>query len=321
MKKNEPFLATWHAYVGYKLDLFEAFAHPKEVEAFIAESGLEQRLLWNWVDVGEVVGHLKRVEGNKLQASSAMLRDFRRSSPYQIGELLAEMMDLHIPALLHYPAALQGEPKLHYKSDSHGSTVAATSALIEKRAIPFVKKLANRWGVTSALDVGCGQGGYTRALASRQMVGKGRYVGMDLNEMVVNMAQALANSEGLAQANFICRAFEAYEVGMPYDLVMLNNILHYYDPTTRGALLERAAQHLSMNGRLIIVTPLYLAPSGKRFAVAFNAFMQAHENLHALPREDELVALAAQAGLQLTAIKPIIREGSWYCLAFEKTDA
>ena len=317
MKRNERMLDTWHAYVGYRMDLFERLKQPVEMETFIGASGLEAGVLRNWVDAGLVIGHLVRVSESQIQASPAMVRDFTRSSPVHIGELLTEMLEMHIPSLLRYPALLRGEPKPDYHGDAYGHTVASTSALIEQRAVRLVQKWARRWGVRNSLDVGCGQGGYTLALAE-QADTSGKFIGLDIHQGVIARANLVAQWRGLPHAEFRCTAFEDFVADAPLDLVMLNNLLHYYSAEGREQLIAKAAQQLRAGGHLLLVSPLYLAPAGQRFSVAFHSFLDAHANLHGLPRKADIVAIAAQHGLTLSHCKPIIREGSWYCLAFEK---
>jgi SAM-dependent methyltransferase len=274
-------------------------------------------VLRNWVDAGLVIGHLVRVSDAEIQASPAMVRDFTRSSPTHIGELLTEMLEMHIPSLLRYPSLLRGEPKPTYAGDAYGHTVASTSALIEQRAVRLVRKWARRWGVKRSLDVGCGQGGYTLALAEQVGAG-GEFVGLDIHQGVIARANLLAQTRGLPQAEFRCESFEDYVPEANLDLVMLNNLLHYYSAEGREQLIAKAAASLQAGGHLLLVSPLYLAPSGRRFSVAFHSFLDAHENLHGLPRKADIVAIADRHGLALVQCKPIIREGSWYCLAFEK---
>jgi SAM-dependent methyltransferase len=318
MKRNEPFLSTWHAYIGYKLDLFTVLQTPHTLDALLAKTGYATELLTSWVDTGVVLGHLKQDGNGEIRSTRRMQKYFSKDSPTCIGELLKEMLEMHIPALLHYPAILQGEPKPTYGGEHYGQTVAATSALIEQRAFPYVHKMARRLGVRRFLDIGCGSGGYLLEFANRVGSEQGRFVGIDLNGDCIKLADSVAKASELQNVSFHCQSFEQYQSEEKFDMTMMNNILHYYAPHTREALIHKAASHLTDSGSLVIITPLYLERFGRRFATAFNAFMQAHSNLYALPRKQELIGIAERNGFHLHTLKPIIREGSWYCLVFTK---
>jgi len=318
MKKNEPFLSTWQAYVGYKLNLFTILKTPLTLDALITKTGYPTELLSSWVDTGIVLGHLKKDANEEIRSTRRMQLYFSKDSSSCIGELLKEMLEMHIPALLQYPDLMKGDPKPTYVGDRFGQTVAATSALIEQRAFPFVHKVARDLAVRRFLDIGCGSGGYLLEFAERVGSKQGRFVGIDLNQDCIQLADSVAKASELQNISFHCQPFEHYQSSEKFEMTMMNNLLHYYAPHTREALIRKAASHLTDTGSLVIITPLYLERFGRRFATAFNSFMQAHSNLYALPRKQELIAIAERNGFQLSQLKPIIREGSWYCLVFTK---
>lgn len=99
------------------------------------------------------------------------------------------------------------------------------------------------------LDVGCGYGGYGRALA--QAWG-GTVLGLDRQTSVAAAARR-AQDAGLAdRASYRAADLFADQWGGPYDVVLLSNVLHGYPPGPARELLGRAAGALADDGVLLI---------------------------------------------------------------------
>lgn len=317
LKRNESFLPTWHAYVGYRLDLFEKFSAGTSIETLVDKYGYEENLLRSWADTGIVLGHLKQ-SGNRFIPSKKMLKFFTRKNDGAVGELLKELFEMHMPALMSYPDMMQTKQKANFDSESFGPTVAATSALIEKRAFGYVLDEVRSKKAKWVLDIGCGTGGYLLKLAQKGR--RGTYVGVDISKKCVETARQKALQQGLQEKVKFYYA-DINKCNMPdglFDVIMMNNLLHYYSPEAREGLFKRVAELVHKNGTVILVTPLYLEKGGQRFSAAFNSFMEAHENLYPLPRKAELLHHAEMAGLKLKTVKTVVREGSWYCISFSK---
>ncbi|WP_245948020.1 class I SAM-dependent methyltransferase [Paenibacillus sambharensis] len=316
MKQNATFLPAWHAYVGYTAELFECFAEGNTVEEAATQCNLDKGLLQNWVDVGLAVGHL-RERDNRIHATPAMLSYVSPSSPDSVGPLLQELMELHIPTLLQYPSLLKGEEKPVFENDRFGPTVAATSALLEKLAFPKLVHWIKAHDVHSVLDIGCGHGGYLRRLS--EVRGDMRLIGIEQNEEVVRQAQEESNSSG-CKLELVHDDFNRWGgPEEPVDLIMMNNILHYFEPDKRCQLLRKAKQMISLGGTITLISPVNKTGSGQAFASAFNSFMSAHENLYPFPTKEELEQMAGGEGLRMSLCQPVIREGSWYFIGLEQT--
>ncbi|MBM7648250.1 SAM-dependent methyltransferase [Bacillus ectoiniformans] len=318
MKKNESFLPTWHAYVGYTLDLFDKFRNGADPEDVIRENGYDENLFYSWCDAGLVLGHLKG-DGENVKSSSRMLKYFTKESEQCIGELLKEMIEMHMPALMNYPEMIETKQKNRFCGEEYGQTVAATSSLIEKKAFSYVYEDTAAQKPKWVLDVGCGTGGYLMKLARK--MNKGMYVGVDISKEVVETARKKAKTRNLDhKVKFYYADIESWDVphGM-FDVIMMNNLLHYYSPDAREELFSKVSQYLSPNGTMIVITPLYLERGGQPFSAAFNCFMTAHDNLYPLPRREELVHDSEKAGLTLHSMKTIVKEGSWYYMSFKKS--
>jgi ubiquinone/menaquinone biosynthesis C-methylase UbiE len=317
LKRNEPFLPTWQAYVGYRLDLFEKLSGGATVELLADQYGYNEDLLRSWADTGVVLGHLKK-DGDKLIPSKKMLKFFSQKSDSTVGELLKELFEMHMPALMNYPEMIESNQKGKFKGDDFGKTVAATSALIEKRAFGHVTAEIDIQKPNWVLDIGCGTGGYLMKLAKK--MNHGTFVGVDISKDCIDEAREIAMKQNVEEkVKFYYADINIWDVpNHLFDVVMMNNLLHYYSTDGRESLFSRVAELVSKKGTVIVITPLYLEKGGQRFSAAFNSFMEAHENLYPLPRKEELVRDAAAAGFKLKSVKTIVREGSWYCMSFSK---
>ena len=101
----------------------------------------------------------------------------------------------------------------------------------------------------TVIDLGCGYGYFTAAMARR--VGSGRVIGFDLDPDMLEQAQAAC--EGLANCDWLLGdAMELRRlVGTPVDYVLIANTFHGVPDKT--ALAREIAAVLKSNGRFAIV--------------------------------------------------------------------
>jgi SAM-dependent methyltransferase len=131
--------------------------------------------------------------------------------------------------------------------------------LTQEYLLPLLKE----WGCwregVRVLDVGCGDGGASVALAEAGA----RVAGFDLDAGRAEAAQERARSRGvelrLAAAD-ITRAETLEEFAGPFDLVLFRDVLEHI-PEARVAL-EQARERLTTEGRIVIVFPPYYSPYG-----------------------------------------------------------
>lgn len=315
MKRNQSFLYTWHAYVGYTLDLFNEFQSGEEIARVAARKNLNELLLERWIEVGLAIGHLKRKRDGKVVASRMLKQYISKESPHSVGILLKEMLELHIPVLLSYPDLMKGKKSKLFAEDEFAYTVAETSTLIEKIAFPRIYQVLKRKSITSVLDLGCGHAGYLQKIASKRPGLK--LTGVEKNKEVYE--EALKRCSGFDGCIELFQGdLKEFEPKEAVELIMMNNLLYYFPPVERIKIMEKASTLLSEAGTLVIITPLSDYKNGHAFASAFNSFMSAHENLYPLPSFNEIEAAAHQSGFRIVETKPVIREGAWYMLCLEK---
>ncbi|WP_198155078.1 class I SAM-dependent methyltransferase [Salisediminibacterium beveridgei] len=243
-----------------------------------------------------------------------MVRFATVDSDESAGILLREMMELHIPTLLEYPDLIQRKDKRVYQDQAFGEVVAETSALLEKAALPAVMKLVTKSKPGSALDLGCGYGGYL-AKIHHQFKGM-KLTGVEKNRDVFNYArQRLPDDIQLLNQDLTAFLNNQND---SVDLVMVHNLLYYFPKDKRGALLKNISELTTPGGKISIITPIHHSQYGGMFTSAFNAFMTAHANLYPLPTIDELKELATISGLTMLSAEPIIKEGGWFIIIFTK---
>jgi SAM-dependent methyltransferase len=314
MKKNVPFLYSWHAYVGYEMDLFDSFTKPASIQEVALAKNIEMDLLEQWVEVGITIKHMKRVENEKVTTRNRWKLPTSKRDPHSSGILLKEMMELHIPALLSYPQLLRNRTKQHFNSDVHGSTVAKTSILLERFAFPKVQKAIKKYNVNSILDLGCGEGGYVKRIGDRYP--DKRMVGIEIHEAVAKAAEeSLSDYENI---EILCKDLHQYEPGQLFDMIMANNLFHYIDPSERLQFFEKASTWLEKEGLFFVLTPMQKSKHGKQFSSAFNSFFMTFQNLYPIPSQNEMETLAGKTNFKVESVEPIVKEGGWYVMIFRK---
>ncbi|KIL47138.1 class I SAM-dependent methyltransferase [Jeotgalibacillus campisalis] len=315
MKTNVPFLYSWHAYVGYDLNLFEAFKRPVKVEDVSDAYDLEPELLEQWVEVGVALKHLKKDEKGRVSVKKSWKLPRSKNNSPSSGDLLKEMMELHIPSLLSYPELMREKKRNHFDSELHSPTVAKTSTLLELLAFHLIDRNVKKHEVQSILDIGCGEAGYLIRLAKKYP---------DLNLKGVEISEEVADSAKKASAPYenieiIHSDIEEYKPEEPIDYVMVNNLLHYIDPNDRQGFFERLHEIMNEKGIATIISPLQKAKHGQQFSSAFNSFFLTFDNLYPIPSEDELRTITEKAGFKMDKPSAIIREGGWFIVKIQKS--
>ncbi|WP_147804860.1 class I SAM-dependent methyltransferase [Alkalicoccus halolimnae] len=314
MKTNENFLETWHAHVGYDMDLFDSFEKGASVKEVSSSRNLSEELLERWVDVGLQVGHLTKKKKEKVKAKKKMVRYASKASRESVGILLSEMMELHIPTLLKYPDLIRSDERLTYLSDKFAEIVAETSTFLEKAAVSPILKWVKQENPASIIDFGCGYCGYLSAVHNKYP--ETELIGVELSREVVEKAKARVSQDIDVRQGDIEDFLESFEGKT--DMIMAHNLLYYFKPEERVTLFRKFAGALTKKGSVTIICPLVYAKHGGAFTTAFNTFMSAHDNLYPLPSPETIKKDAGNSGFHVAGMKPLIREGGWYLITLKK---
>lgn len=127
------------------------------------------------------------------------------------------------------------------------------ASLEDRGDLPFWESMARRWGAKRILELGCGTGRVTAVLARQASVIAG-----DLLIEMVHRARRKAPG-----ANLCVLDLKDFRFAARFDLVILADdpMAHLTSPAERENVLERIAQHLTPDGR-VVFEGLY-RPSGK----------------------------------------------------------
>jgi 2-polyprenyl-3-methyl-5-hydroxy-6-metoxy-1,4-benzoquinol methylase len=119
--------------------------------------------------------------------------------------------------------------------------------------------LAGRQGPVSVLDIAAGHGLFGIEVARQNP--EARVVAVDW-AAVLEVAQANARAAGVSD-RYLTRAGSAFEVdyGGPYDIALLTNFLHHFDPPTCVELLKKVRASLKPGG---CVATLEFVPNADR---------------------------------------------------------
>ena len=169
-------------------------------------------------------------------------------------------------------------------------------------AVPAFAEVDARGGL--AVDLGCGNGWYLRALARR--CGKMRGLGIDGFQENITQAQTLAKKEGLCERlRFIHGDIHALTLDEPADLIAMNRALHHVWEKDTKSLFAWLRANLKPGGYVAIWEPAWPAErtalrEPTRKALAFQNLSEHVQGNHFL-RPDEIQAAFAQVGMHSQA--------------------
>lgn len=251
-----------------ELDLFTAVGEGmRDARALAARCGASERGARILSDYLVVVGMLTKDEsGYGLTRDSAVFLD-RRSPAFMGGALEF----LHAPTLLAGFEDLAGVVRKGGTLMPSGGTVAAENPLWVKfaramapMAAPAAGEMAHvvcgeRRGPLKVLDVAAGHGLYGIAFARQNP--EAEVVALDW-PAVLEVAAENARSAGVAERHSGIEgdAFDA-DYGDGYDVVLLTNFLHHFDPAACVRLLGKVRAALAEGG--VAVTLEFVPDEGR----------------------------------------------------------
>lgn len=286
-----------------ELEIFTAVAEGKRDAKSIAERcGASERGVRILCDYLVVAGLLTKESGSYgLTMDSAVFLD-RRSPAYMGGSLEF----LLAPTLTSNFEDLAGVVRRGGTLSDGGGTVAAENPLWVKFAramVPMAAPVADALpplagtgsGQQKVLDIAAGHGLYGLAFARHNP--EARVVALDW-PAVLEVAKENAQAAGVAErfSTIEGDAFTA-EYGEGYDLILLTNFLHHFDPPTCEELLRKVRAALAPEG---VALTLEFVPNEDRVtppvSAAFSLMMLAGTNGGDAYTYPELERMFANAG-------------------------
>ncbi len=166
-------------------------------------------------------------------------------------------------------------------------------------AVPFFTEVNQRGGL--AVDLGCGNGWYLRALARR--CGGLHGLGIDGFDENISQATRLAAREGLSdRLRFVAGDAHHFTLDRPADLIAMNRALHHVWEAGGQTFIARLRENLRPGGAAVIWEPDWPADRATLRQPAFQgiAFQNLTEHVQGnhLLRADEIAEAFATQGLK-----------------------
>ena len=242
-----------------ELSLFSAIAggntSAKEIAQTCGASERGTRILCDYL---VIIGFLTKKDGNYgLTPDSAMFLD--KNSPAYMGTVIDFMLS---PKLTDEFKNLAGVVRKGGSLSEQG-TIAPDNPIWVKFARAMAPMMAlpsellaqlvdpNASGRLKILDIAAGHGLYGLAFAKRNP--QVEVTAVDWSN-VLEVAKETARSVGVAD-RYQTKPGSAFDVeyGTGYDIVLLTNFLHHFDPSTCEALLRKVRAGLAEGGRAVIL--------------------------------------------------------------------
>ncbi|MGQ0666838.1 MAG: methyltransferase [Nitrospiraceae bacterium] len=239
---------------GVKLDVFSALdGKPKSAREVAGRIGAHEPTLTLLLNA-LVAMRLLAKQGELYRNSSAAERHLVRHSSEYVGHLLL-LHDAEWNNWGKLEAAIRtGRRSVDrhvFETDPElGGHVLAVLHRIGRQSGPDFARRLQLSGPVRMLDLGGGAG--TNAIAFCQVYPELTATVFDL-PATLNMTEKTVKDAGL-ESRILFRAgdFNKDELGGPYDLVLMSDILHYQTFDTNETLVRKVFDHLAPGGRLII---------------------------------------------------------------------
>jgi SAM-dependent methyltransferase len=223
-------------------------------------------------------------------------------------------------------AMLRGGDRPNFTGSAHALRAAQVARLIEPQALEALGRIPGARAAKRVLDIGCGYGTYLTGLLLRYRDAHG--LGIEQDPDVAAIANRNIQSTDLVRrAEIRVGDFMSVQIDAgSFDLVLLNNNLYYFPPSTREALFERVRSRLAKGGVFAIQIPFvsdHLAArvSGLTATTAvFDLFLRAHENLYGIPDLAEVHASLTAVGFQTVGEAAFLPGGAARYVWGKKTD-
>ena len=152
-------------------------------------------------------------------------------------------------------------------NDASGKAWVDLQPVLDEVLAPFARLLVDAGFPGeggSVLDIGCGAGATTLAMA-RRVGSAGRCVGLDISEPLVALARTRAQADGLENAEFVAADAQTYAFETAcFDAVISRfGVMFFDDPATAFANIRKAVKP---GGRLVFVA--WRSPAENGFMTA-----------------------------------------------------
>ena len=240
-----------------ELDLFRAIGEgPGDVATLARRSSASERGTRILCDFLTVIGFLSKTEGRYSHTqTSAMFLDPRSpacvaSTARFLGNPMVQEPFNRLSEIVRTGrTVLPGQGSVEPENPAWVEFAHSMAPMMAPMAAPLgAIVLEGKQGPVSVLDIAAGHGLFGIEVAKQNP--EARIVAVDWAR-VLEVASTNARKAGVSD-RYEARAGSAFEVeyGGPYDIVLLTNFLHHFDPPTCIALLKKVHASLKRGGRV-----------------------------------------------------------------------
>jgi 2-polyprenyl-3-methyl-5-hydroxy-6-metoxy-1,4-benzoquinol methylase len=256
-------MAVGMGYVGTKTGLFRAMASkgPMRLEDVVRECGLQPRYVEEWLKGMACAGYLEYDPGTEtfeLPDEHAYLLASDGTDHFVGGLFCAAPVMLGLaPRVAEAFQKGGGVPFQDYGMEGILALDLINRGNYEHRfasywlqTLPEVVERLETGG--QALDVGCGVGGVSLALA--KVFPKTHFIGLDLDVGSIQQANTNAKADGMGdRVRFVAQSLGELDAGLGFDLITACDCVHdFAEPIST---LREMRSRLKPDGTLFVVEP------------------------------------------------------------------
>jgi SAM-dependent methyltransferase len=245
--------------IGHTLGLFEAAAGagPLTPEELADRAGVDARNVAEWLGA-MATGGLFTLDpaSGRYELTDAMAMVLTGDGPENLARLACQPIQMAgvVPEVTQAVRTGSGVPYAVYMPEFAETMDMSRRPLYEYCALDYLAcapGLLDRFTSSGgrALDVGCGRGRFTLAIATA--LPKLEAVGFDLDGPTIERANADAKERGLENARFDVADAVAFAVDPPWDLITAFDAIH--DQADPLGVLRRIREALAPGGVFLMV--------------------------------------------------------------------
>lgn len=244
--------------IGYRTGLFEASSQgPATSEELSDRAGLHERYVREWLGAMTTSGIYQYdadTQQYTLPAEHALL--LTGGTARNLGPIsrIIDQLGEQVPTLVDRFRDGNGIPYDAYRPDFTHSLDDTWRRIYDEQLVDgFLGRFDDLTAAMTAgirvLDIGCGTGHAINILADEYP--NSTFVGYDLAEDAIELAQAEADEMGLSNVSFAVMDVVDFPTEPAYDLVMAFDTIH--DLAEPGAVLSRIRQSLAPDGVFLMI--------------------------------------------------------------------